>query len=186
MHVLGHGSFQAVHRDFAHDSTGDLWHRVNVLVYLNPGWRSEWGGQLELWDTAMTACHQRIEPTGGRVTIFEPGPDALHGIPTAVRCPIGDARLTLASYFYTADPGPHAGRHHSQVVGLPRRPGEGVVASLAIPYDPLRWVRDRVEAVAQRRGFLRRTSSTTASSADPQSRTREARATRGSPVPPAD
>ncbi len=106
VHVLGHGSFQAVHRDFAHDSTGDLWHRVNVLVYLNPGWRSEWGGQLELWDTAMTACHQRIEPTGGRVTIFEPGPDALHGIPTPVRCPIGDARLTLASYFYTADPVP--------------------------------------------------------------------------------
>ena len=121
VHVLAPGSFQAVHRDFAHDSTGGLWHRVNILVYLNPGWRSEWGGELELWDTAMTACHQPVEPVGGRVIIFEPGPDALHGIP-AVRCPVGDARLTLASYFYTADPGPHAGRRHSAVVGLPRRP----------------------------------------------------------------
>ncbi len=142
VHVLAPGSFQAVHRDFAHDSTGELWHRVNILVYLNPGWRSEWGGELELWDTEMTTCLERVEPVGGRVIIFEPGPDALHGIP-AVRCPVGDARLTLASYFYTADPGPHAGRRHSQVVGLPRRPGERVLSSLAIPFDPLRRLRER-------------------------------------------
>lgn len=58
VHVLAPGSFQAVHRDFAHDSTGELWHRVNILVYLNPGWRSEWGGELELWDTEMTTCHR--------------------------------------------------------------------------------------------------------------------------------
>ena len=81
VHVLAPGSFEAVHRDFAHDATGHLWHRVNILVYLNPDWQSEWGGQLELWDTSMTTCHRRVEPVGGRVIIFEPGPDALHGIP---------------------------------------------------------------------------------------------------------
>jgi len=143
VHVLAPGSFQAVHRDFARDSTGELWHRINILVYLNPGWRPEWGGQLELWDTEMTACQKRVEPAGGRVIIFEPGPDALHGIPAVVSCPAGEARITLASYFYTADPGPHAGRRYSQVVGLPRRPGERRTAALAIPFDPLRRFKER-------------------------------------------
>jgi hypothetical protein len=151
VHVLASGSFEAVHRDFARNSTGHLWHRVNILVYLNPGWQSEWGGQLELWDTTMKTCHRRVEPVGGRMIIFEPGPDALHGIP-AVCCPVGDARLTLASYYYTADPGPHSGRHHSRMIGLPRRPGEPLMASVAIPFDPLRWIRDRVAAMVRRRG----------------------------------
>jgi hypothetical protein len=151
VHVLVPGSFEAVHRDFARDSTGHLWHRVNILVYLNPGWQSEWGGQLELWDTAMTTCHRRVEPVGGRMIIFEPGPDALHGIPAVVSCPVGDARLTLASYYYAADPGPHAGRHHSRVIGLPRRPGDPLMASVAIPFNPLRWIRDRVAAAVRRR-----------------------------------
>jgi len=155
VHVLTPGSFEAVHRDFARDSTGHLWHRVNILVYLNSGWQSQWGGQLELWDNAMTKCHRRVEPAGGRMIIFETGPDTLHGIPAVVSCPVGDARLTLASYYYTADPGPHAGRHHSRVIGLPRRPGEPVMASVAIPFDPLRWIRDRVAAVVRRRSLLR-------------------------------
>ena len=141
--MLAPGSFQAVHRDFARDATGDLWHRINILVYLNPGWRPEWGGQLELWDTKMTACQKSIEPIGGRMFIFEPGPDALHGIPAVVQCPPGEARITLASYFYTTDPGPHAGRHYSRVLGLPRRPGERLTASLAIPFDPLRRFKER-------------------------------------------
>ena len=98
----------------------------------------------------MTTCHRRIEPLGGRMIIFEPGPDALHGIP-AVSCPVGEARLTLASYYYSADPGPHAGRHHSRAIGLPRRPGEPLRASIAIPFNPLRWIRDRVTAVVRRR-----------------------------------
>jgi 2OG-Fe(II) oxygenase superfamily len=143
VHVLAPGSFQAVHRDFAHDATGDLWHRINILVYLNPGWQPEWGGQLELWDPKMTACQRQIDPAGGRVMIFEPGPDALHGIPSVVRCPDGEARITLASYYYTTDPGPHAGRHHSAVLGLPRRPGERRTAALAIPKDPFRRFRER-------------------------------------------
>jgi hypothetical protein len=147
VHVLAPGSFQAVHRDFAHDATGDLWHRVNMLVYLNSGWQSEWGGQFELWDTTMTKCHRRVEPVGGRVIIFESGPDTLHGIPAVVSCPVGNARLTLASYYYAADPGPHAGRRHSHVIGLPRRPGERLLASVAIPFDPLRRIRERVAAV---------------------------------------
>ncbi len=149
IHVLAPGSFQAVHRDFARDATGALWHRVNILMYLNSGWQSEWGGQFELWDTAMTTCHRRVEPVGGRVIIFESGPDTLHGVPTVVSCPTGNARLALASYYYAADPGPHAGRRHSHVIGLPRRPGDRLLASVAIPFDPLRRIRERVAAAVR-------------------------------------
>ena len=43
------GAFQAIHRDFrVHPITG-LFHRVNILIYLNSNWKSEYGGELELW-----------------------------------------------------------------------------------------------------------------------------------------
>jgi hypothetical protein len=143
LHVLAPGSFQKVHRDFARHATRDLWHRVNVLVYLNSGWRSQWGGQLELWDPEMAECRELIEPTGGRLVVFESTPEALHGIPRVVRCPTDNARLSLVSYYYTADPGPHAGRRYSKLIGLPRRPGERITASVFIPFDPLRRIRER-------------------------------------------
>jgi hypothetical protein len=105
LHVSPPGAFQALHRDFrVHPVTG-LYHRVNVLVYLNSDWDGEYGGDLELWGSDRTACEKRISPIAGRVLIFESTPFSFHGVPEPIRCPSGRARLSLASYYYTQTPG---------------------------------------------------------------------------------
>ena len=38
---------------FAWHPDNGLFHRVNVLVYLNSDWKEEYGGMLELWRTAV-------------------------------------------------------------------------------------------------------------------------------------
>jgi Rps23 Pro-64 3,4-dihydroxylase Tpa1-like proline 4-hydroxylase len=107
LHVNPPGAFQALHRDFrVHPITG-LFHRVNVLVYLNSDWKKEYAGELELWRKDKSACERQVAPLAGKTAIFETGPLAFHGIPEPIACPPGRARLSLAAIFYTKEPPPN-------------------------------------------------------------------------------
>jgi Rps23 Pro-64 3,4-dihydroxylase Tpa1-like proline 4-hydroxylase len=120
IHVNAPGAFQAIHRDFrVHPVTG-MYHRVAVLVYLNSDWKSDFGGDLELWRSDLSACERRVAPEAGRVVIFETSASAIHGIPDPVACPPGRARLSLASDYYTAYPA-HHDRQESRI-RRPKRP----------------------------------------------------------------
>lgn len=102
MHLLGDGGFLRVHADFNVHEHLKLDRRINVLLYLNPGWKEEWGGNLELWNADMTVCERRIVPIANRCVIFNTTDIALHGNPEPVKCPEGMARRSLAFYYYTA------------------------------------------------------------------------------------
>src|SRR5262252_6545852 len=48
LHQSGPGGFLNVHTDFSMHHYHRNWRRrVNVIVYLNPGWKEEWGGAIE-------------------------------------------------------------------------------------------------------------------------------------------
>ena len=120
LHVSPPGAFQAIHRDFRrHPDTG-LYHRINVLVFLNSDWDPGYGGELELWTKDISECQQRILPTAGKMVIFETTATSYHGLPDPVCCPPGRARLSLASYYYTKVAGPNDKRDFSIIP--PRRP----------------------------------------------------------------
>lgn len=106
VHVNPPGAFQAIHRDFRRHPITGLFHRLTVIVYLNSDWKSEYAGELELWKSDTSACERQVAPLAGRVVIFGTTPSAIHGIPDPIRCPPGRARLSLASDYYTAAPGP--------------------------------------------------------------------------------
>ena len=120
IHVSPPGAAQALHRDFRLHPTTGLFHRVNVLVYLNSNWSPEYGGELELWPRDTRKGGKQVLPIGGRVVIFETTPTSFHGVPDPVRCPPGRARLSLASYYYTDHPGP--ADHREAIFFSPRRP----------------------------------------------------------------
>ena len=88
------GTSQALHRDFRLHPDNGLFHRVNVLVYLNSDWKEEYGGMLELWSTGKKAFGQQVEPVAGRLVLFETTPFAYHGVPDPVRFPPGRARIS--------------------------------------------------------------------------------------------
>ncbi len=50
MHLTGPGGRLDVHVDFNYNEFEKQHRRLNILIYLNPGWKEEWGGQIELWD----------------------------------------------------------------------------------------------------------------------------------------
>ena len=98
------GAFTLIHRDFRRHPERSLYHRVNVLLYLNRDWQPVFGGHLELWPSDMSRCGKVIVPEANTLVLWETHDQTLHGLPDAVACPDGEARIALASYYYTREP----------------------------------------------------------------------------------
>jgi len=77
--------------------------RLNLILYLNPNWRPEWGGALGLYDPDGRRPVS-IEPRPGRVLVFETNEATPHGHPEPLDCPDDEARTSLILYYYTAKP----------------------------------------------------------------------------------
>ena len=136
MHQTGPRGRLDVHVDFNRlEESG--WHRrLNILVYLNPVWKREWGGSLELWDEEVKACHHSIEPILNRCIIFETSERSYHGV-EAVVCPEDLTRKSFAGYYYTVEAPPWwDGSSHSTLFRA--RPEEKMKGMLFMPSARLR------------------------------------------------
>jgi len=101
MHMTGpHGRLD-VHVDF-NRGDGELYRRLNLLVYLNPEWDESWGGQIELWDPSVKHCALSLSPALGRCLIFETSQISFHGV-APLKCPPDRVRRSFATYYYTKE-----------------------------------------------------------------------------------
>ena len=101
VHFMKPGGYLRLHRDeHIHPELTTLRRRLNLLLYLNEGWREDYGGHLELWSPDGARSLKRILPTCNRcvITSIE---ENVHGVPGGVRCPPGDLRKTLILWYYT-------------------------------------------------------------------------------------
>lgn len=78
------------------------WHRrINLLIYLNEHWPTEWGGDLQLWEPDLSACATTVAPVFNRAVVFNTTETSYHGHPVPLNCPTDQARYSLALYYYT-------------------------------------------------------------------------------------
>ena len=87
--------------DFNKHSKTKLDRRINVLIYLNKSWQEEYGGHLELWDSSMENCGNKILPTYNTMAIFSTTDYSYHGHPDHLNCPEDISRKSLALYYYS-------------------------------------------------------------------------------------
>jgi hypothetical protein len=136
MHLTGSGGRLDVHVDFNLIEDRKLFRRLNILVYLNPIWNPEWGGDIELWDRDVKMCHRRCTPALNRCLIFETSDISFHGV-TAVTAPADVVRQSFAAYYYTREAPPHwNGRSHSTIFRA--RPDEKFRRFVSMPAESLR------------------------------------------------
>jgi hypothetical protein len=100
-HQIMPGGFLKVHADFNRHPLLNLDRRLNLLVYLNEGWREEWGGHLELWPEDMSRCARRIAPVFNRTVVFSTTDRSFHGHPAPLACPGDRSRKSVSFYYYT-------------------------------------------------------------------------------------
>jgi Rps23 Pro-64 3,4-dihydroxylase Tpa1-like proline 4-hydroxylase len=79
-----HGQDLDPHVDFNYDEARQLHRRLNLIVYMNPEWRSEWGGALEIHSNPRRPDENQIhsfEPLFNRCVMFETNEYSWHGFP---------------------------------------------------------------------------------------------------------
>jgi hypothetical protein len=133
MHQTERGGFLNVHADFTMHHYQKQWHRrVNLILYLNPAWQKDWGGELELWDRGMKQCVTRIPPLFNCAGIFNTDESSFHGYPEPIQFPEGVTRRSLALYYYTLETDPN---YTAKSTDYRPRPGEGLKSSVLIWAD---------------------------------------------------
>jgi hypothetical protein len=94
------------HVDFNRMRDLSAFRRLNLLVYLNPGWKAEWGGCIELHSDPRNpeADHvTALAPIFNRAVIFETSEISWHGFPK-IRLPADQkhlSRKSISIYLYT-------------------------------------------------------------------------------------
>jgi hypothetical protein len=100
LHSSGPGGKLLPHTDFHYGKIDKLHRRLNLLVYMNEGWKPENGGAFELWDQKKDKVEQEILPEYGRTVVFQTDADSLHGFSKPVA---GRFRNSVAMYYYTVE-----------------------------------------------------------------------------------
>jgi hypothetical protein len=119
------------HVDFNRHPVTHSHRRLNLIVYLNPGWQDGWGGVLELHRDPRAADDEvvRVVPAFNRMVLFETTESSWHGF-TPIHLPpeaAGTSRKSVALYYYTAArPAEETAGTHSTVYVDPPLPAHFV------------------------------------------------------------
>ena len=136
MHLTGPRGRLDVHVDFNYVEAHKLHRRLNILVYLNEGWKDEWGGAVELWDEEVRTCVRSLKPVLNRCVVFATSESSFHGV-EPVTCPEGQQRISFAAYYYTREAPAHwNGTKHTTV--FKARPKERIRGYFLMPMEKAR------------------------------------------------
>jgi hypothetical protein len=104
-----HGQELDPHVDFNLDERHWYHRRLNLLIYLNPQWQTDWGGNLELHSNPRQPGQNTIKsflPLFNRCVIFETNEHSWHGF-SQINLPENQqhlSRKSLSIYLYTKEP----------------------------------------------------------------------------------
>lgn len=107
-HTHRRGGKLNTHLDYSLHPKLGLQRKLNIIIYMNPNWKKEWGGALGLWG------NESAEKPGdliasvwnkfNRAVIFDTTQNSWHGLPEPLVCPADEARQSLAAYFLCEAP----------------------------------------------------------------------------------
>jgi Rps23 Pro-64 3,4-dihydroxylase Tpa1-like proline 4-hydroxylase len=114
--VMGKGDYLHPHLDNSHDGDGQRYRVLNLLFYVTPDWRAEYGGSLELWSRdAKTRIE--VEARCNRLVLMETHAASWHSV-NEVK--VDRHRACVSNYYFSATPA--SGRPHRQVTLFRGRP----------------------------------------------------------------
>jgi len=148
IHQGGRGGFLNVHLDYTMHRTRPNWRRrCNLLVYLNEGWKEEWGGNIDFWEPDMSAVAGSY-PTFLNTALVFSTPGALHGYPEPLTCPENDSRKSIQLYYYTFDDS-HSSTSVPHATAYYARPSDKPIEKVLIALDNMAvavysWVKRRL------------------------------------------
>lgn len=107
LHTHRNGGRLNPHLDYSIHPKLDLQRKLNLILYINPLWKPEYGGNLGFWENnhgSPGRLIKDIECVFNRAVIFDTTQNSWHGITKEITSPEGINRNSLAVYYLTDKP----------------------------------------------------------------------------------
>lgn len=104
VHIIKNEGFLGMYTDFNtynHSIHGKLDRRINLLIYMNKDWKSEYKGDLLMYHPDNISEVKRNKPIFNRCVIFNTTNKSVHGHPEPLCVPKDLYRKSIAVYYYT-------------------------------------------------------------------------------------
>jgi Rps23 Pro-64 3,4-dihydroxylase Tpa1-like proline 4-hydroxylase len=117
--LMAKGGYLRPHLDNSHDGSQARYRVLNLLYYVTPGWREQYGGSLQLWDEGPHTTPRTIPSLFNRLVLMVTGCESWHSVNEVLhdgqRCCVSNYYFSTISpdkrgYFHaTTFRGEHAG-----------------------------------------------------------------------------
>lgn len=137
--LMGQDQFLNPHLDNSHDKDRNRWRVLNLLYYVSPEWKAEYGGNLELWPEGLE--HEPVIVPGlfNRLVVMATHDDAYHSVSPITA---NVYRRCISNYYFAEKPLRETDHFH--VTSFRARPGN-VVKDTVLKADT--WLRMRIRQV---------------------------------------
>lgn len=125
--LMGSGNFLNPHLDNSHDKDQQLFRALNLLYYVTPDWREEYGGHLELWDDGPKGTPRTILSRFNRLVIMITNKRSWHSV-NPVRH--DGYRCCVSNYYFSQQPVDGVADYH--VTTFRGRPAERVADAVMV------------------------------------------------------
>lgn len=95
--AMSQGHFLNPHIDNSHESERKMYRTLNLLYYISPDWKEEYGGNLELWNPDVTQ-RVTIPSLFNRLVIMETNRLSWHSV-SEVKVP--ERRACVSNYYFS-------------------------------------------------------------------------------------
>lgn len=99
--MMSHKQFLNPHLDNSHDKDRQLWRVLNLLYYVTPNWKEEYGGNLELWPNGMRKPQITIHSKFNRLAVMATHSQSLHSVSPVV---FQGNRCCVSNYYFSENP----------------------------------------------------------------------------------
>jgi len=97
------GDILNIHTDFNWNEELKLHRALSLIIYLTPGWKTEWGGSLDFYDSKKENIVTTVDTLFNRCLIWKYDRFGYHGYTNPVQCPENKHRSTFRLFYYTSN-----------------------------------------------------------------------------------
>lgn len=99
--MMGKGNYLQPHLDNSHDKDRNLWRVLNLLYYVTPDWKLEYGGNLELWPDGLKEDPVVIASKYNRLVVMATHQTSWHSVN---KVEVDKIRACVSNYYFSETP----------------------------------------------------------------------------------
>lgn len=99
--LMAKDNFLNPHLDNSHDKDRNRWRVLNLLYYVTPDWKLEYGGNLEVWPKGVKESQITIESKFNRLVVMATHQKSWHSVS---KVEVNNVRCCVSNYYFSLKP----------------------------------------------------------------------------------